>query len=211
MSSFWHWGRPCSSQPGSWFLLWLGWRLAPGLGAPIRMRRSCFRRRSPPSCERGIASAKRSSAGTSARPPWGWSVPPGWHRLASAGRPMGAVADELRVGLPESGALAAAAIRIGADSGGRMAAVFSTLAGIQSDVIDLGRDVGAATANVRASVVVVVVVVVGGLPVLGLVMATATGRLSEIVAHGSSGVMLVAVGVALLLAGPDRSWPWPER
>lgn len=117
-------------------------------------------------------------------------------RLAAAGRPMDEVADELEIGLPASGGLAAIALRIGTESGGRMAAVFSTLAGIQSDAIDLGREVRSATANVRASVMFI-----GGLPVGGLGLAAATGRLSEIVSYGASGALVVGAGVVLLLAG----------
>ncbi len=117
-------------------------------------------------------------------------------RLAAAGRPMEEVADELECGLPESGALGGAAIRIGAECGGRIAAVFSMLAGIQSDVIDLRREVHSATATVRASAFVV-----GGLPVAGLVFATTTERLSEILSAGPSGVILVTTGAALLMLG----------
>ncbi len=117
-------------------------------------------------------------------------------RLAMAGRPMPEVAEELCSGLGSSGELAAAAARIGASSGGQLAAAFSTLAAIQSDAIEVEREVRSSTATVRASMAVV-----AGLPVAGLGLGVLTGRLSAIVALGTGGVVVLLVGVGLLVTG----------
>ena len=60
-------------------------------------------------------------------------------RLARSGYSMDEVARAAAVALPGTGHLAAAAIRIGAKSGGQVASAFATLAGIQADRIDLRR------------------------------------------------------------------------
>ncbi len=117
-------------------------------------------------------------------------------RLAHAGRPMSEVAESLVTALPHSGSIVGVAVRISANSGGRVAAVFSTLAAIQADRVELGREVRSATAGVRASVVVV-----AGLPVAALAHAQISGRLAEVVALGGPGVALLAAGVSLLLLG----------
>ena len=117
-------------------------------------------------------------------------------RLAGSGRPMDEVAEAASAALPGTGRLAAAAMRIGAESGGRVAPAFATLAGIQADRIELGREVRAAGAGARASVAVLTV-----LPIGGLLFASATGMLSELMALGRIGPILVATGSLLLLSG----------
>lgn len=117
-------------------------------------------------------------------------------RLARAGRPMEEVASSLGPSLPDSGPMVGVAVRIAAHSGGRVAAIFSTLAAIQSDRIELQREVRAATAGVRASVFVV-----AALPIAALAHAAVTGRLRAVVALGSPGVALLAAGGGLLLVG----------
>ena len=117
-------------------------------------------------------------------------------RLARSGRPMGEVAEAASAALPGTGSLAAAAMRIGAESGGRVAPAFATLAGIQADRIELGREVRAAGAGARASVAVLTV-----LPIGGLFVASATGMLSELLALGRVGPVLVGVGSLLLVSG----------
>ena len=117
-------------------------------------------------------------------------------RLAGSGRPMDEVAEAASAALPETGSLAAAAMRIGAESGGRVASAFATLAGIQADRIDLGREVRAAGAGARASVAVLTV-----LPIGGLFFASATGMLSEVMALGRIGPILVVSGSLLLVSG----------
>ena len=117
-------------------------------------------------------------------------------RLAHSGRPMDEVARAAAAALPASGRLAGAAMRIGAKSGGKVASAFATLAGIQADRIELQRETQAAGATARASVVVLTAV-----PVVGLFFAYTTGMLSELMALGRVGPILVAVGSVLLVSG----------
>ena len=117
-------------------------------------------------------------------------------RLCRSGRPMVEVAGAASEALPGAGRLAAAAVRIGAESGGRVSAAFATLAGIQTDRIELQREVRAAGAAARASVAVLAV-----LPVGGLLAAAATGTLSDLMSMGSVGPALVGLGAVLLIGG----------
>ena len=117
-------------------------------------------------------------------------------RLCRSGRPMVEVAGAASEALPGTGRLAAAAVRIGAESGGRVSAAFSTLAGIQTDRIELQREVRAAGSAARASVAVLTV-----LPVGGLLAAAATGTLSDLMSMGSVGPVLVGLGAVLLIGG----------
>ncbi len=117
-------------------------------------------------------------------------------RLARSGRPMEEVAQVACESLPGTGRLAAAAMRIGAGSGGQVASAFATLSAIQADRIEMARETRAAGAMARASVVVLSVV-----PVLGIGLALATGSLFELMAMGRIGPLLVAVGSLLLVTG----------
>ena len=117
-------------------------------------------------------------------------------RLARSGRPMGEVADAASSALPGTGRLAAAAMRIGAESGGQVASAFATLSGIQADRIELARETRAAGATARASVAVLTAV-----PVCGLAVALTTGSLSDLMALGRIGPILVGVGSLLLVSG----------
>ena len=117
-------------------------------------------------------------------------------RLAGSGRPMVEVAEATSRALPGTGRLAAAATRIGAESGGQVASAFATLAGIQADRIELDRETRAAGASARASVAVLTAV-----PVCGLAAALMTGSLSDLMALGRVGPILVAVGSLLLVSG----------
>lgn len=117
-------------------------------------------------------------------------------RLAGSGRPMVEVAEAASRALPGTGRLAAAAMWIGAESGGQVASAFSTLAGIQADRIELARETRAAGTTARASVAVLTAV-----PVCGLGVALVTGSLSELMALGRVGPVLVGVGSLLLVSG----------
>ena len=117
-------------------------------------------------------------------------------RLCRSGRPMLEVAEAAGEALPGTGHLAAAAVRIGAESGGRVSAAFATLAGIQTDRIELQREVRAAGAAARASVAVLTV-----LPVGGLLAAAAAGTLSDLMSMGRVGPVLVGLGAVLLIGG----------
>lgn len=117
-------------------------------------------------------------------------------RLAGSGRPMAEVAEAASRALPGTGRLAAAAMRIGAESGGQVASAFATLAGIQADRIELARETRAAGATARASVAVLTAI-----PVCGLAVALVTGSLSDLMALGRVGPILVAAGSLLLVSG----------
>ena len=117
-------------------------------------------------------------------------------RLARSGRPMDEVAEAASEALPGTGRLAAAAMRIGAESGGQVASAFATLSGIQADRIELARETRAASATARASVAVLTAV-----PACGLAVALVTGTLSDLMALGRIGPILVAVGSLLLVSG----------
>ena len=111
----------------------------------------------------------------------------GCHTLLSRGASASAAS---------TSALAAAALRIGAESGGGVASAFATLAGIQADRIELARENRAAGAAARASVAVLTI-----LPIGGLFFAFSTGTLTELLALGRVGPILVAVGSVLLVSG----------
>ena len=117
-------------------------------------------------------------------------------RLARSGRPMKEVARSAREALPGTGRLTAAAMRIGAESGGQVASAFATLSGIQADRIELARETRAAGATARASVAVLTTV-----PVCGLGLALATDSLAELMALGWIGPILVGIGSLLLVSG----------
>lgn len=117
-------------------------------------------------------------------------------RMAEAGRPMEEVAAAAARGLPGTGRLAEAAVRIGAECGGMVAPVFTTLAGIQADRIELGREAASATAAARASMMVLAAIPLGGLAV-----TLASGRWAALFALGGPGLALAGMGTALLLAG----------
>ena len=117
-------------------------------------------------------------------------------RLSRSGRPMDEVARAAADALPGTGSLAASAMRIGAESGGQIASAFATLAGIQADRIELARETRSAGAAARASVVVLTV-----LPVGGLLTAASTGMLSDLMALGRIGPVLVVLGSSLLVTG----------
>ena len=117
-------------------------------------------------------------------------------RLARSGRPMSEVARAAGRSLSGTGPLAAAAVLIGAESGGQVASAFSTLSGIQADRIELSRETRAAGATARASVMVLTAV-----PGAGLIVAFAMGSLSDLMAMGRIGPILVGLGTLLLVSG----------
>lgn len=117
-------------------------------------------------------------------------------RLARSGRPMKEVALAASATLPGTGSLAGAAMRIGAESGGRVASAFTTLSAIQADRLEMAREIRAAGATARASVVILTAVPIGG-----LVLALATGSLFELLAMGRIGPIMVALGSLLLVSG----------
>ncbi|MFH1330518.1 MAG: hypothetical protein ABIJ48_07715 [Actinomycetota bacterium] len=121
-------------------------------------------------------------------------------RLADAGLPAEQVGEALQAALPVNGRLAAAAFRLAAVTGGRVAALFHTLAARAAEVGRLNRERRALTAQARASAWVV-----GGVPVALLVLLALTGRTGRLLADPAGGVVL-AVGLALEAAGVAVVW-----
>ncbi len=117
-------------------------------------------------------------------------------RLAPAGRPLPELAAVVRRSMPQVGIAAAAAINVVATSGARAAAVFGELAGQADAAIALERERSASTAQARLSAMVV-----AGIPVVGVLLVTATGRGHALAGSGAPGRLVMGVGAALLAAG----------
>ena len=121
-------------------------------------------------------------------------------RLAEAGLPAEQVGEALQAALPGNGRLAAAAFRLASATGGRVAALFHTLAARAAETGRLSRERRALTAQARASAWVV-----GGMPVALLVLLAVTGRMGPLLAD-PAGVVVLAVGLGLEAAGVGVVW-----
>ncbi len=121
-------------------------------------------------------------------------------RLADAGLPAEEVGEALQEALPGNGRLAAAAFRLASGTGGRVAALFHTLAARAAEAGRLSRERRALTAQARASAWVV-----GGMPVALLVLLAATGRLGPLLS-APAGAVVLGVGLALEAAGVAAVW-----
>lgn len=121
-------------------------------------------------------------------------------RLAGAGLSAEKVGETLQGALPVNGRLAAAAFRLVSATGGRVAALFHTLAARAAEVGRLNRERRALTAQARASAWVV-----GGVPIALLVLLTATGRIGPLLSD-PVGAMVLTVGLALEAAGVAVVW-----
>jgi len=121
-------------------------------------------------------------------------------RLAEAGLPAAAVGEALQAAMPGNGRLAAAAFRLAASTGGRVAALFHTLAARAAEVGRLSRERRALTAQARASAWVV-----GGVPLALLVLLAATGRVGPLLSE-PAGVFVLSVGLVLEAAGVAVVW-----
>ena len=118
---------------------------------------------------------------------WTWLGPAAWPRPVSPPSKWGR---RCRAALPVNGRLAAAAFRLAAVTGGRVAALFHTLAARAAEVGRLNRERRALTAQARASAWVV-----GGVPLA--LLAAAGGR------PGGSGRLLAEpAGVVVLAVRP---------
>lgn len=117
-------------------------------------------------------------------------------RRARAGLPIDDVAAPLGDALPLNGKLAAAALRIAADTGGKAASVFDGLAARAAFAAELAREQRAVTAQARLSALVV-----GGAPLLFGMLLLATGRAGTLLEHGGIGIGIAVVGFALEAAG----------
>ncbi len=121
-------------------------------------------------------------------------------RLAGAGLPAGQVGEALESALPVNGRLAAAAFRLASATGGRVAALFHSLAGRAAEVGRLERERRALTAQARASAWVV-----GSLPLALLAMLAVTGRAGALLGS-PAGPVVLAVGLGLEAAGVGIVW-----
>ena len=117
-------------------------------------------------------------------------------RLASAGRPIGEVVARLRPALPTSGAAFGMALTAGSLSGGRLAAALDAIVQLVFDEAELERELAAATAASRASAWLI-----SSVPVVGVGVMVASGRLRSLAELGEPGWVMVGLGAGLLLAG----------
>ncbi len=122
-------------------------------------------------------------------------------RLATAGASMETIAGELRDRLPVSGSLAAPALRLAADAGGRAAEVFGELAARALEADEIARERRVATAQARLSALVV------GLAPLGFaVLMLLSGRGEALLDAGAAGLVVAVVGLSLQAAGMAVVW-----
>lgn len=118
----------------------------------------------------------------------------GLRRRLEVGLPLDRAVEGLSERLAGVGPLVAAALGVAA-SGGRLIPVFEEVALLAADEEEAAAEVSAATAQVRASMVVMV-----GAPLAYLAYQLWTGRLGLLLARPGGG-LLAAVGGALFLAG----------
>jgi tight adherence protein B len=121
-------------------------------------------------------------------------------RLADAGLPAGEVGSLIGSALPVNGRLVAAAFRLGAGSGGRVAALMQSLAARATEVGRLRREEAAMTAQARASAWLV-----GGTPALVLIGLLVTGRADRLLSD-PAGPVILGVGLAFETMGAAVVW-----
>ncbi len=118
-----------------------------------------------------------------------------WARRVVAGRPLAALADQLRHHLPATGRRTAAALVLASTFGGASVAVFQGLGQQAADAAALRRERSAATAQVRLSVMVV-----AGAPIVLMVWLVGTGAIGDLAAT-STGRLILGIGTGLELVG----------
>jgi len=117
-------------------------------------------------------------------------------RLASAGRSIEDVVARLQPSLPISGTAVGMALTAGSLSGGRLAAALDAIVQLVFDEADLKREVDAATAASRSSAWLI-----SSIPMVGMGVVVASGRLATLAELGSAGWIMVGLGSGLLMAG----------
>ena len=127
-------------------------------------------------------------------------------RACRIGRSYDELATEAELCLPLVGSVAATAIRIAGESGGRAADSFEAIASLAADEEEMRNERRAATAQVRASAFVIAI-----LPVLLLAGLAATGHLSVLAAGGSLTVGFLAAGFILIVTGLLSIWRMVRR
>ncbi len=121
-------------------------------------------------------------------------------RALDAGVPLEACAPRLEEALPTQGRVAAHALRVAADTGGRIAPMFDRITERAAAALDLRREARAATAAARAS----------ALLLAGGPMAIALHRLLTKDLEGLQGTF-AAAGSSLLVLGGLASWAMARR
>jgi len=116
-------------------------------------------------------------------------------RLAAAGMPAWRVGACIGSSLRVNGRLVAAAFRLAAEGGGRVAALMQSLAARAAEVGRLRREEAAMTAQARASAWLV-----GGTPLLVLVGLVVTGRADRLFCE-AAGRAILGIGFALEALG----------
>ncbi len=116
------------------------------------------------------------------------------HRLAVAGAPIEAIAEQLET-LPHNGRRIGAALRVVGITGGRSSEVFARLLARASQDADIRRERRTLTAQVRLSALVV-----GGLPFVSLLFG-GFDRLRLLLGSGSVGVAMALAGLTMQLGG----------
>ncbi len=117
-------------------------------------------------------------------------------RRARSGADVTSVASALASQLPATGSLIVPATRMAWRSGGRAAAMFDRLALRAADEVAASRERRTATAQARLSAWVV-----GGLPLVALAFALASGRTEALLAGGPLGVGAMVAGLAMEAIG----------
>jgi tight adherence protein B len=122
-------------------------------------------------------------------------------RLATAGLPASQVAGAVAAALPVNGRLVGAALALTAATGARAADVFEALALRAAEAGELERERRAGTAQARLSALVV------GLAPFGFaIVMLVGGRGSVLIEAGPVGIIVLAVGFGLQLAGLGIVW-----
>ena len=121
-------------------------------------------------------------------------------RLAAAGMPADRIGAYVGRALPVNGRLAAAAFRLAAASGGRVATLIHALAARAAETGRLRREESALTAQARASAWLV-----GGAPLLMLAGLLITGRAGRLISD-PAGPVVLSIGLAFEVLGVTTVW-----
>lgn len=173
-----------------------------GAGLPVARRRG---RRAPSVDETAFLNAVAAELRAGASLPFALAaasslVPDEPLREAAAracrGAPLRPVVRRLGEVLPVGGRFASFTVAVVAESGGAAARTFDRLAARSARMLEVRREMRAATAQVRFSALVV-----GGAPLAVLATLAATGGAADLWAGGPAGRGALLVGAGLVAAG----------
>lgn len=117
-------------------------------------------------------------------------------RSAMSGRPMSELASLVEQNLPGHGRMIAAALRLAASVGGSVAPLFEELASQVIDADELRRERRVAMAPAVAQGVIL-----AGIPLVAAARLVASGRIWQMAAGSPVSLVMIAAGIALILAG----------